>query len=76
MILVAENSLVPIVPGRFSVNLGKLLGKIANGVKADDGRDLLDLQIGVLQQIGGLHAPFLIQKGDEGHPHFPAELMG
>ena len=76
MIWFAENAFIAENPGRFSVYLGELLGKIADGIEADDGRDLLDRQTGMFQKTGGLHTALPIQKGDEGHAHFLAELMG
>ena len=71
-----ENAFVSIVPGCFSVNDRKLLGEIADGIKADNGRNFFDGQAGVLQKTGGLVAPFPIQKCDECHAHFLTELMG
>ena len=74
--MLGEASFIAEVPGRFAVNVGKLLCEIADGIKTHNGRNLLDLQIGMPQIAGGLATAFLIQKGDKGHAHFLAELMG
>ena len=76
MVLVAENALVPEIPGRSSKKVSKLLGEVADGVKTNDGRHLLDGHSGVFEETGGLDAPFPVQKGNKGHAHFLAELMG
>ena len=75
-ILLPEDPLITEIPGRFSENLDELLGKIADGIKTNDGRNLFDLQAGVLQKTGGLHTAFPVEKADEGHTHFLAELVG
>ena len=47
MILLTEYSLIAEISGRFSVNLGKLFCEVTDGIKTDNGRDLLDGQAGV-----------------------------
>ena len=76
MVLVTENALVPEIPGRSSEKVGELLGEVADGVKANDGRYLLDGHSGVFQKAGGLDAPLPVQKGNEGHAYLLAELVG
>ena len=76
MIRLPEDSLISVIPGCFSVKMGKLLGEVTNGIETNNSGDLLDLQAGMLQEACSLFAPLLIQKCDEGHAHFFAELVG
>lgn len=74
--LFPEDPLISEIPGRFSENLEELLGEVADGVESNNGRDLFDLQSGMLQKAGGLQTTFPVEKADKGHAHFLAELVG
>ena len=72
----AVNTLVAIISWGFSVLIPELLGEIADGIKANNSRNLLDLQAGMLQKASGLGASLPIQECDKGHAHLGTELVG
>ena len=60
MIRLPEDSLISIISGCFSVEVGKLLGEVTNGIETNNSGDLLDLQAGMLQEACSLFTSFLI----------------